>query len=234
MLLYFQNNYQKEGHQKTIVEFEIKTEEGAIPPNKLLYRFSPKEHQELQAQLNDLFAQGHTRPSTSPYGAPVLFVSKKDGRWRICVDYRALNRQTIQDRYPLPRIVDLLDRLGKARHLTPLDLASGYHQIAVKESDILKTAFRTQRGQFEFIVMPFGVTNAPATFQRMMNSLFKEELGDFILVYLDDILICSLTLQEHIRHIQIALERLKTAKFYARLHKCSFFQTRVECLGFDV
>ena len=128
----------------------------------------------------------------------------------------------------------MLDRLGKARHFTTLDLASGYHQIAVKESDIPKTAFRTQRGQFEFIVMPFGVTNAPATFQRMMNSLFKEELDDFILVYLDDILIFSRTLQEHIRHIRIALERLRTAKFYARLHKCSFFQTRVEYLGFDV
>ena len=180
---------------KRIVEFEIKTKEGAIPPNKPPYRLSPKEHEELQAQLDDLLAQGHIRPSTSPYGAPVLFVPKKDGRWRMCVDYRALNRQTIRDRYLLPRIDDLLDRLGKARHFTTLDLASGYHQIAVKESDIPKTAFRTQRGQFEFIVMPFGVTNAPATFQRMMNSLFKEELDDFILVYLDDILIFSRTLQ---------------------------------------
>ena len=149
---------------KRIVEFQIKTEEGAIPPNKPPYRLSPKEHEELQAQLDDLLVQGHIRPSTSPYGAPVLFVPKKDGRWRMCVDYWALNQQTIRDRYPLPRIDDLLDRLGKARHFTTLDLASEYHQIAIKESDIPKTAFRTQRGQFEFIVMPFGVTNAPATF----------------------------------------------------------------------
>ena len=234
MLIYFQNSYGKEGPPKRIVEFEIKTEEGAIPPNKPPYRLSPKEHEELQAQLDDLLAQGHIRPSTSPYGAPVLCVPKKDGRWRMCVDYRALNRQTIRDRYPLPRIDDLLDRLGKARHFTTLDLASGCYQIAVKESDIPKTEFRTQRGKFEFIVMPFGVTNAPATFQQMMNSLFKEELDDFILVYLDDILIFSRTLQEHIRHIRIALERLRTAKFYARLHKCSLFQTRVEYLGFDV
>ena len=219
---------------KRIVEFEIKTEEEAIPPNKPPYRLSPKEHEELQAQLDDLLAQGHIRPSTSPYGVPVLFVPKKDGRWRMCVDYRALNLQTIRDRYPLPRIDDLLDRLGKARHFMKLDLALGYHQIAIKESDIPKTTFRTQRGQFEFIVMPFGVTNAPATFQRMMNSLFKEELDDFILVYLDDILIFSRTLQEHIRHIRIALERLRKAKFYPRLHKCSLFQTRVEYLGFDV
>ena len=219
---------------KRTVEFEIKTEEGATPPNKPPYRLSPKEHEELQAQIEDLLAQGHIRPSASPYGAPVLFVPKKDGRWRMCVDYRALNRQTIRDRYPLPRIDDLLDRLGKARHFTTLDLASGYHQIAVKEEDIPKTAFRTQRGQFEFVVMPFGVTNAPSTFQRMMNSLFKEELDDFVLVYLDDILVFSSTLEEHIAHIRKALERLRSAKLYARLHKCAFFQRRVEYLGFDV
>ena len=219
---------------KRTVEFEIKTEEGATPPNKPPYRLSPKEHEELQAQIEDLLAQGHIRPSTSPYGAPVLFVPKKDGRWRMCVDYRALNRQTIRDRYPLPRIDDLLDRLGKAKHFTTLDLATGYHQIAVKNEDIPKTAFRTQRGQFEFVVMPFGVTNAPATFQRMMNSIFKEELDDFVLVYLDDILIFSETLQEHIKHIKTALEKLRTAKLYARLHKCAFFQKKVEYLGFDV
>ena len=219
---------------KRIVEFEIKTEEGATPPNKPPYRLSPKEHEELQAQIEDLLAQGHIRPSSSPYGAPVLFVPKKDGRWRMCVDYRALNRQTIRDRYPLPRIDDLLDRLGKAKHFTTLDLASGYHQIAVREEDIPKTAFRTQRGHFEFVVMPFGVTNAPSTFQRMMNSLFKEELDDYVLVYLDDILVFSSTLEEHIAHIRKALERLRTAKLYARLHKCAFFQRRVEYLGFDV
>ena len=128
---------------KRTIEFEIKMEEGAIPLNKPPYRLSPKEYEELQAQIDDLLSQGHIRPSTSPYGAPVLFVPKKDGRWRMCVDYRALNRQTIRDRYPLPRIDDLLDRLGQARHFTRLDLASGYHQIAVKESDIPKTAFRT-------------------------------------------------------------------------------------------
>ena len=148
-----------------------------------------------------------------------LFVPKKDGRWRMCVDYRALNRQTVRDRYPLPRIDDLLDRLGKARHFTTLDLASGYHQIAVKEADIPKTAFRTQRGQYEFVVMPFGVTNAPSTFQRMMNSLFKEDLDQFVLVYLDDILVFSTTLEDHIGHIRKTLDRLRQAKLYARLHK---------------
>ena len=219
---------------KREVEFEIKLEEGAVPPNKPPYRLSPKEHDELQAQIDDLLAQGHIRPSQSPYGAPVLFVPKKDGRWRMCVDYRALNKQTIRDRYPLPRIDDLLDRLGKAKHFTTLDLASGYHQIAVKEQDIPKTAFRTQRGQFEFLVMPFGVANAPATFQRMMNSLFKEELDAFVLVYLDDILVFLQMLEDHIRHIRTALQKMRDAKFFARLHKCSFFQEKVEYLGFDV
>ena len=128
------------------VEFEIKLEEGAVPPNKPPYRLSPKEHEELQAQIDDLLAQGHIRPSQSPYRAPVLFVPKKDGRWCMCVDYRALNKQTIRDRYPLPRIDDLLDRLGKAKHFTTLDLASSYHQIAVKDQDIPKTVFRMQRG----------------------------------------------------------------------------------------
>ena len=120
----------------------------------------------------------------------------------MCVDYHALNRQTIRDQYPLPRIDDLLDRLGRAKHFTTLDLASEYHQIAVKASDIPKTAFWTQRGQYKFILMPFGVTNAPATFQWLMNTIFKEELDAFVLVYLDDILIFSQTLQEHIRHIR--------------------------------
>ena len=230
----FPDNLPKGRPPKRQVEFEIKTEEGAVPPNKPPYRLSPKEHEELQAQIDDLLAQGHIRPSSSPYGAPVLFVPKKDGRWRMCVDYRALNKQTVRDRYPLPRIDDLLDRLGKAKYFTTLDLASGYHQIAVKEEDIPKTAFRTQRGQFEFVVMPFGVTNAPSTFQRMMNSLFKEELDDFVLVYLDDILVFSSTLEEHIAHIQKTLDRLRRAKLYARLHKCSFFQRRVEYLGYDV
>ena len=208
--------------------------EGAVPSNKPPYRLSPKEYDELQAQIDNLLAQGQLRPSRSPCGALVLFVPKKDGRWRMCIDYRALNKQTICDRYPLPRIDDLLDRLGKARHFTTLDLASGYHQIAVKEEDILKTAFRTQRGQFEFIVLPFGVTNVPATFQRMMNVLFKEELDAYVLVYLDDILICSQTLEDHVQHIIQSLQKLRDAHFFARLHKCSFFQTRVEYLGFDV
>ena len=152
----------------------------------------------------------------------------------MCIDYQGLNKQTIKDRYPLPRIDDLLDRLGKAKYFSTIDLASGYHQIAMKEDDILKTAFRTHRGHFEFVVMPFGVSNAPATFQRLMNKVFAKELDAFILVYLDDILVFSQTKEEHLEHIRTALGRLRDAKIYARLHKCEFYKDKVEYLGFDV
>ena len=159
------------------------------------------------SQIEDLLAQGHICPSQSPYGAPILFVPKKDGRWHMYIDYRALNKQTIKDRYPLPRIDDLLDRLGKAKYFSTIDLASGYHQIAMKEDDIPKTAFQTHRDHFEFVVMPFGVSNAPATFQRLMNKVFAKELDAFILVYLDDILVFSRTKEEHLEHIRTALGR---------------------------
>ena len=150
----------------------------------------------------------------------------------MCINYRALNKQKIRDRYPLPRINDLLDRLGKARHFTTLGLAFGYHQIAMKEEDIPKTAFWTQRGQFKFIVMLFGVTKAPATFQRTMNVLFKEELDAYVLVYLDNILIFLQMLGDHVHHIRQALRKLRVVQFFARLHRCSFYQTRGRVSGF--
>ena len=216
------------------MEFNIRVKDGAEPPNRPPYRLSPAEQEELESQLQDLLAQGFIRPSVSPYGAPILFVPKKDGRWRLCIDYRALNKQTIKDRFPLPRIDELLERLGTARVFTALDLASGYHQIGVAEGAIERTAFRTNRGHFEFIVMPFGLANAPATFQRLMNEIFKNELNEFVLVYLDDILIFSKTMEEHWQHLRIALQRLREAKLFGRLHKCEFLKDRVEYLGFDV
>ena len=216
------------------VEHAIKLVEGAEPVNRPPYRFRPKEQAEMESQIKELLAQGFIRPSYSPYGAPVLFVPKKDGRWRMCVDYRALNKDTIKDKYLLPRIDDLLDRLGKARYFTKLDLASGYHQIGVKESDIHKTAFRTNRGHFEYIVMPFGLTNAPATFQRLMNKVFDKEWGVYVLVYLDDILVFSKDAESHFKHLETVLGRMKEAKLYGRLHKCEFMKEEVEYLGFKV
>ena len=216
------------------IEHSIELETGTQPPNKPPYKLSPAENDELRAQIEELLQQGFIRPSRSPYGAPVLFVPKKDGRWRLCIDYRMLNKATIKDRYPLPRIDDLLERLGKAKYFTKLDLASGYHQIAMKEKDIPKTAFRTRYGSYEFIVMSFGLTNAPATFQRLMNKIFAKELDAFILVFLDDILIYSETLEEHYEHIRQTLNKLREHKFYGRLHKCEFIKNEVEYLGFQV
>ena len=219
---------------KRDIVHEIRTEEGAKPPSRPPYRLGPAEQDEMEEQVKDLLAQGFIRPSASPYGAPILFVPKKDGRWRMCIDYRALNKQTVRDQFPLPRIDALLERLGQAKVFTKLDLASGYHQIAMEETSIQKTAFRTNRGHFEFLVMPFGLTNAPATFQRLMNKVFAGNLDKFIAVYLDDILIFSRNLDEHWQHLRWALDQLRKAKLYGRLHKCEFLKDQVEYLGFEV
>ena len=219
---------------KRDIVHEIRTEEGAKPPSRPPYRLSPSEQDEMEEQVKDLLAQGFIRPSASPYGAPILFVPKKDGRWRMCIDYRALNKQTVKDQFPLPRIDLLLERLGQAKVFTKLDLASGYHQIAMEESSIQKMAFRTNRGQFEFLVMPFGLCNAPASFQRLMNKVFAEHIGDFIAVYLDDILIFSRSIDEHWQHFRWALEKLREAKLFGRLHKCEFLKEQVDYLGFEV
>ena len=152
----------------------------------------------------------------------------------MCIDYRALNKITVKNRYPLPRIEELLDRLHGARYFSKIDLHSGYHQIRVREADIAKTAFVTRYGSFEYLVMPFGLCNAPATFQRIMNTILRDGLDKFVLVFLDDILIFSRTKEEHEQHIRTILERLRTEKFFGRLKKCDFFKTEVEYLGFDV
>ena len=219
---------------KRDIVHEIRTEEGAKLPSWPPYRLGPAEQDEMEEQVKDLLAQGFIRPSASLYGAPILFVPKKDGRWRMCIDYHALNKQTVKDQFPLPRIDSLLERLGQAMVFTKLDLASGYHQIAMEETSIQKTAFRTNRGHFEFIVMPFGLYNAPATFQRLMNKVFADKLDKFIAVYLDDILIFSQSLEEHWEHLRWALARLREAKLYGRLHKCEFLKDQVEYLGFEV
>ena len=184
--------------------------------------------------MKDLLAQGFIRPSASPYGAPILFVPKKDGRWCMCIDYKALNKQTVKDQFPLPCIDSLLERLGQATVFTKLDLATGYHQIAMEETSIQKTAFCTNRGHFEFLVMPFGLCNAPATFQRLMNKVFADNIGKLIAVYLDDILVFSRNMDEHWRHLRWALEQLRKAKLYGRLHKCEFLKDQVDYLGFEV
>ena len=219
---------------KRMIDHEIEVVPGSEPPHKSPYRLSNAEMEELRNQVETLLEQGWIRPSSSPYGAPVIFVPKKNGQWRMCIDYRALNKITVKNRYPLPRIEELLDRLHGARYFSKIDLHSGYHQIRVREADIAKTAFVTRYGSFEYLVMPFGLCNAPATFQRIMNTILRDGLDKFVLVFLDDILIFSRTKEEHERHIRTILERLRTEKFFGRLKKCDFFKTEVEYLGFDV
>ena len=213
------------------VDHRIELIPGAEPPHKAPYRMSPQGLDELKKQLKDLTEKGYIQPSISPFGAPVLFVPKKDGSIRMCVDYRALNKVTIHNRYPLPRIDELLDRLRGAKFFTKIDLRSGYHQIRVHPDDVQKTAFRTRYGHFEFLVLPFGLTNAPATFMHLMHSIFREHLDSFMVIFLDDILIYSQNLDDHMKHVKMALQILRKHQLYAKPSKCSFFQHSVEYLG---
>ena len=216
------------------VDHRIELVPGAVPPSRPTFRLSEKELGELKQQLEQLTKAGFIRPSKSPFGAPILFVKKKDGTMRMCVDYRALNNVTIKNSYPLPRVDELFDRLQGARYFSKIDLRSGYHQIRIELADVPKTAFRTRYGHFEFLVLPFGLTNAPGTFMHLMHETFRPFLDDFVLVFLDDILIYSRTLEEHKVHVRQVLEALRKAKLYAKLSKCDFFQTEVEFLGHHV
>ena len=213
------------------VEFTIDlipgTEPISIPP----YRMAPTKLRELKAQLEELLSKGFIRPSISPWGAPVLFVKKKDGSLWLCIDYRQLNRVTIRNQYPLPRINELFDQLQGSRVYSKIDLRSGYHQLRVQESDVPKTAFRTRYGHYEFLVMPFGLTNAPAAFMDLMNRVFQPYLDRFVIVFIDDILVYSSSSEEHSEHLRIVLQTLRERQLYAKLSKCQFWLDRVAFLG---
>ncbi|GJW97185.1 putative reverse transcriptase domain-containing protein [Tanacetum coccineum] len=213
------------------VEFRIDLIPGATPVAKSPYRLAPSKMQELSEQLQELQDKGFIRPSHSPWGAPVLFVKKKDGSMRMCIDYRELNKLTVKNRYPLPRIDDLFDQLQGARYFSKIDLRSGYHQLRVHEDDIPKTAFRTRYGHFEFTVMPFGLTNAPAVFMDLMNRVCKPYLDKFVIVFIDDILIYSKTKEDHEVHLKLVLELLKKERLYAKFSKCEFWLQEVHFLG---
>jgi len=216
---------------KRRIDHAIEVMPGVALPAKAPYRMSHEELKELKVQLEELLTKGYIKPNKSPYGAPVLFVHKKDGTLKMCVDYRALNKATMKNRYHLPRIDDLFDRLSGAKVFSRINLRSGYYQIRIAEGDEEKTVCRTRYGSYEFLVMPFGLTNAPATFCTLMNDIFREWLDDFVVVYIDDILIYSSSLEEHAKHLRKVFQRLRENKLYAKLEKCKFGVTEVDFLG---
>ncbi|WMV50937.1 hypothetical protein MTR67_044322 [Solanum verrucosum] len=199
----------------------------SIPP----YRMAPAELKELKEQLKDFLDKGFIRPSISPWGAPVLFVKKKNGSLRMCIDYRQLNKVTIKNKYPIPRIDDLFDQLQGASHFSKIDLRSGYHQLKVRDSDIPKIAFRSRYGHYKSIVMSFGLTNAPAAFMDLMNRVFKQYLDLFVIVFIDDILIYSRNEEEHASHLRVVLQTLKDCQLFAKFNKCEFWLQSVAFLG---
>ncbi|WVZ80151.1 LOW QUALITY PROTEIN: hypothetical protein U9M48_027650 [Paspalum notatum var. saurae] len=211
------------------VEFLIELLPGTAPIAKRQYRVAPKEQELIKENIDELLGKGFIRPSSSPWAFPVLFVDKKDGSRRMCVDYRALNDVTIKNKYPLPRIDDLFDQLQGACVFSKIDLRSGYHQMKIRPSDIPKTAFITRFGLYEYTVMSFGLTNAPAYFMNLMNKVFMEYLDKFVVVFIDDILIYSKTEEEHEEHLSFAKPR--DHKLYAKLSKCEFWLDQVPFLG---
>ncbi|GBG88366.1 hypothetical protein CBR_g47065 [Chara braunii] len=207
---------------------------GSSIPKGRIYRMPPGELDELRRQLKELIEKGWIRPSVSPCGSPVLFVPKKGGTLRMCIDYRGLNAITVKNREPLPRIDDLLDRVQGCRYFNKIDLKSGYHQIAIRPKDQHKTAFLTRYGLYEFVVMPFGLCNGPGTFQHAMNRIFHDYFDKFVIVYLDDILIFSTTVKEHVAHLDKVLSLLRQHKFKINGEKCEFGRTGILYLGHEI
>ena len=208
-----------------------------IPPDsnpvlRPMYRYSPLEMEEMEKQIKTLLDLGYIQPSHSPYGAPVLFVKKpRSSELRMVIDYRALNKLTKRNAFPLPRIDDMLDHLAGATIFSLIDLRQAYHQCRLVESDVPKTAFRTPLGHFEYLTLSFGLTNAPAAFQSVINRMFGQHLYKFVMVYLDDILVFSKTPEENAKHLHIVLDILKSNNLTVAIHKCKFYQEQVLFLG---
>eukprot|EP00253_Pinus_taeda_P021744 PITA_21744 len=216
---------------RTNIDFTSELVPGVAPVSWAPYRMSVPELTELKIQLQELLDKNYIRPSVSPWGAPVLFVKKKDGTFWMCIDYRQLNKLTIKNKYPLPRIDELFDQVKGATVFSKIDLHSGYHQIRIKEEDIAKTTFRTRYGHYEFVVLLFGLTNAPATFMCLMNNIFHHYLERFVLIFIDDILIYSRTMEEHHEHLRMVLQTLPEHQLYEKFSKCDFFKEEIQYLG---
>ncbi|GJX86922.1 putative reverse transcriptase domain-containing protein [Tanacetum coccineum] len=213
------------------VKFRVELTPGATPVAKSPCRLAPCELEELSRQLKELHDKGFIRTSSSPWGAPVLFVKKKDGSFRMCIDYRELNKLTVKNHYPLPIIDDLFDQLQGSQFFSKIDLMSRYHQLRVHEDNIPKTAFITRYGHFKFTVMPFGLTNTPSIFMDLMNRVCRPYLDKFVIVFIDDILIYSKTQEEHVEHLRLVLGLLKKEKLYTKFSKCEFWLREVQFLG---
>ncbi|XWX00660.1 hypothetical protein V2A60_008681 [Cordyceps javanica] len=215
-------------------DHEIKLQPGTEPTFNKIYPQNPEQDAALEEYLEEMLRKGYIRPSESPAGHPVLWVPKKNGKLRPCIDYRPLNKITIKNRYPLPLMIEIRDKVGKARWFTTLDLKGAYNLIRMKEGHEWMTAFRTTRGHYEYLVMPFGLTNAPATFQTMIDTVLRKQIGVFVVVYLDDILIYSNTLEEHKQHVHEVLQTLQDNKLLVEAAKCKFHQSSVQFLGFII
>jgi hypothetical protein len=213
------------------IEFFIELLHGTTPISKRSYMMPVNELVKLKKQIAELQAKGFICPSSSPWGAPILFVEKTDGTQQMCVDYQFLNEVTIKNKYPLPRIEDLFDQMKGASVFSKIDLRSGYHQLKIRELDIPKTTFRTRYGLYEYTVMSFRLTNASAYFMYLMNKVFMEYLDKFVVVFIDDILIFSKTEEEHEKHLRLVLEMLRSNQLYAKFSKCEFWLTEVAFLG---
>ena len=211
--------------------FRIDLKEGTKPFGRYGPRMTAENTLEAEKMLKELLAKGFIRPSRSPWGSPMFLVDKPDGGKRMVIDYRGLNAATTRNRYPLPRIDELFDQLQGARYFSKLDLRTGYWQIRVASEDVAKTAFTSRHGHFEWLVLPMGLTNAPAEFMALMENTFRDELNKFVLVFLDDILVYSSTMEEHERHLRVVLTRLREQKLYAKWSKCTFVRQEVEFLG---
>ena len=214
------------------IDFQIELAPGTEPISKAPYRMAPLEFKELKVQMDELVSKGFVRPSTSPWVAPVLFVKKKDGSLRLCIDYRELNKVTIRNQYPLlPRIDDFFYQLQGAKVFSKIDLRSSYHQLKIRSKDVPKTAFRTRYGHYKFLVMPFGLTNAPTIFMDLMNRIFHPYLDQFVIVFIDDILIYSGNKEDHEEHLRVVLQIMRENQLYAKFSKCRFWLDSVAFLG---